>query len=124
MRNLGRSILGVLAVALPQPQSSQVISFKHALRWVRALVDFSMLAQYRSHTSDTIAYMEHYLDQFHRMKGIILEFRVTKRTLAKVDEQRSEINITERRSGIPGLPLNGAESVTMIANRSTCDAWT
>jgi len=91
MRNLGRSILGVLTVELHQPQSSRVIPFKHALGWVRALVDFSMMAQYRSHTSDTIAYMKHYLDQFHRMKGIFLEFRVTKRTLAKVDEQRREI---------------------------------
>jgi len=41
--------------------------------------------------ADTIAYMAHYLDQFHRMKGIFLEFRVTKRTLAKVDEQWREI---------------------------------
>jgi len=64
MRTLGRCILGVLAVALRQPQSSQVIPFKHALGCVRALFDFSMMAQYRSHTSDTIAYMEHYLDQF------------------------------------------------------------
>jgi len=87
IRNLGRCILGVLAVALHQPQSSQVIPFKHALRCVRALVDFTMMAQYRSHTSDTIAYMEHYLNQFDRMKGIFLEFGVTKRTLAKVDEQ-------------------------------------
>jgi len=31
------------------------------------------------------------LDQFHRMKDIFLEFRVTKRTQAKVDKQRKEI---------------------------------
>jgi len=74
MRNLGRYILGVLAVALHQPQGSQVIPFKHTLGCVRALVDFSIMAQYRSHTSETIAYMEHYLDKFHRMKGIFLEF--------------------------------------------------
>jgi len=74
MRNLGRCILAVLAVGLRQPKSSQVIAFKHALGCVRALADFSMMAQGRSHTSDTIAYMEHYLDQFHRMKGIFLEF--------------------------------------------------
>ena len=91
MRNLGPCILGVLAVALRQPQSSQVIPFKHALGCVRALVDFSMMAQYRSHTSDTIACMEDYLDRFHKMKGIFLEFRVTKRTLAKDDEQRRKI---------------------------------
>jgi len=59
MTNLGRCILGVLAVALHQPQSSQVILFKYTRGCVRALVDFSMMEQYRSHTSDTIAYMEH-----------------------------------------------------------------
>jgi len=57
----------------------------------RGLVDFHMMAQYRSHTLDTIAYMEEYLDQFHRMKDIFLEFQVTKCTQAKVDKQRKEI---------------------------------
>ena len=91
MKNLGPCILGVLAVALRHPQSSQVIPFKHALGCVRAPVNFSMMAQYRSQTSDSIAYMEDYLDQFHKVKGILLEFGVTKRTLAKVDEPRREI---------------------------------
>jgi len=91
MRNLGCCIMGVLAVALRQPHSSQVIPCKHAIGCIRVLVDFTMMAQYRSHTSDTTAYMEHYLDQYHRLKGIFLEFRVTKRTLAKVDAQRREI---------------------------------
>jgi len=91
MRNLGPCILGVLGVALREPQSSEMIPFKHALGCVRALVDFSRMAQYRSHKSDTLAYTENYLDQFHRMQGIFLEFGVTKRTLAKVDEQRREI---------------------------------
>jgi len=104
MRNLGRCILGVLAVALCQPQSSQVISFKHALRCVRALVDFTMIAQYRSHTSDTIAYMEHYLDQSHRMKSIFLEFQVTKHTLANVDEQRREIRHQRTQMSQPMAP--------------------
>jgi len=45
------------------------------------------MAQYRSHTPDTIAYMEEYLDHFLRMKDIFMEFRVTKRTQAKVDKQ-------------------------------------
>jgi len=91
MRNLGRCILGVLAVALRQPGGAQVIPFKRALGCVRALVDFNMMAQYRSHTSDTIAYMEDYLDQFHKLKDIFLEFQVTKRTQDKVDKQRKEI---------------------------------
>jgi len=104
IRNLGRCILGVLTVALSQPQSSQVIPFKHALGCVRVHVDFSMMAQYWSHTSDTIAYMEHYLDQFHRMKGIFLEFQVTKRTLAKVDPQRREIRHQRTQMSQPVAP--------------------
>ena len=91
MRNLGRCILRVLAVALCQPGAAQAIPFKCALRCVRALVDFNMIAQYRSHTPETIAYTEEYLDQFHRMKEIFLEYRVTKRTQAKVDKQPKEI---------------------------------
>jgi len=91
MRNLGRCILGVLAVALRQPGGAQAIPFKRALRCVRALVDFNMMAQYRSHTPDTIAYVEEYLHQFPRIKDIFLEVRVTKRTQAKVDKQRQEI---------------------------------
>jgi len=35
--------------------------------------------------------MDENLDQSHRMKDIFLEFRVTKRTQAKVDKQRKEI---------------------------------
>jgi len=66
--------VGVLAVALRQPDSRQVIPFKHALECVQALVDFNMMAQYGSHTPVTIAYMEEYLYQFHRMKDIFLEF--------------------------------------------------
>jgi len=44
MRNLGRCLLGVLAVALRQPDSRQVIPFKDALDCVWALVDFNMMA--------------------------------------------------------------------------------
>ena len=87
MRNLGLCILGVLALAPRHPGGAQAIPFKRALRCVTALVDFNMMAQYRSHTPDTIAYMEDYLDQFHSMKDIFLEFGVTKRTQAKVNKQ-------------------------------------
>ena len=46
IRNLGRCLLGVLAVTLRQPDSTQVIPFKRALACVRALIDFNMMAQY------------------------------------------------------------------------------
>ena len=86
MRNRGCCLLGVLAVALRQPDSTQLIPFKRALGCVRALVDFNMMAQYRSHTDETMAYMVDYLGRFHQQKDIFLEFRVSKRTQAKIDE--------------------------------------
>ena len=87
MRNLGRCLLGVLAVALRQPDSTPVIPFKRALECIRVLVDFNMMAQYRSHTDETMAYMEDYLGRFHQMKDILLEFRVSNRTQARIDEE-------------------------------------
>ena len=56
IRKMGCFISGVLTVALHQPLSAQVISFNHAHGCLWALVDFSMMVQYRSHTFDTIAY--------------------------------------------------------------------
>ena len=87
MRNLGRCLLGVLAVALRQQDRTQLIPFKHDLECVRALVDFNMMAQYCSHIDETMVYMEDYLGRFHQMKDIFLEFRVSKRIQAKIDEE-------------------------------------
>jgi len=46
MLNLGRCVLRVLNVALGQPVSAQLITFKRALGCLRVLVDFNMMAQY------------------------------------------------------------------------------
>jgi len=91
MRKHERCHLAVLAVALRQSDSGQVRPFKHTLDCVRALVHFTMMAQYQSHTPETIAYMEEHLDWFHRMKDILLQFQVSQQTGAKFDEQRKEI---------------------------------
>jgi len=50
MRNPGRCLLGVLAVALRPPDSTQVQPFRCVITCVRSLLDFTMMAQYRSHT--------------------------------------------------------------------------
>jgi len=74
MRNLVWCPLGVVAVALRLPDIRQVIPFKHPLDCVQTLGNFNMMGQYRIHTPETIAYMEEYLDRFHRMKDIFFEF--------------------------------------------------
>jgi hypothetical protein len=91
MRNLGRCLLGVLAVALRQPDGTQILHFKRAFACVRSLLDFNLMAQYRSHTDETVAYMDEYLNRFHQRKDIFLEFRISKRTQAKADAQRREL---------------------------------
>jgi len=63
-----------------------------------------MVAQYRSDTLEKIAYMEEYRDQFHRMKDIFLEFRVSNRTRAKVDKQRKELRHQRARSNMGVAP--------------------
>jgi len=46
MRNIGHCLLGVPAVALREPDSTQVQPFRCALTCVRSLLDFTMMDQY------------------------------------------------------------------------------
>jgi len=91
MRNLRLSLLGVRAVALRQPDSTQVQPLRRGLTCVNSLLDFTIMAQYRSHTPETISYMEQYATQFHETKDIFLEFRMAKQTQEKADELRKEL---------------------------------
>ena len=50
MRNLGRWISAVFASPLRDPDGSQQLPFKPALQCFCSLIDFSLMAQYRSHT--------------------------------------------------------------------------
>jgi len=91
MGHLSRCISAVSASALPNPDSSQYPDFKSALKCVTALVDFSLMAQYRSHTPDTLVYMKRYLQTFHRTKDIFLEFRTSKATCAEANRQDQDL---------------------------------
>jgi len=86
MRNLGHCVLGFLAMAVRQPDSTQVQPFRRALTFVRSLLDFTMMAQYRSYTPEAISYMEEYAMQLHETKDIFLEFRISIRMQEKADE--------------------------------------
>ena len=95
MRNLGRCILGVLASALRRPSPAQSGPFRQALLCVCALADFSLMAQYRSHTQETLGYMEQYLEDFHRYKDVFQEFNTMKRTREEADtnDERSRLEL-------------------------------
>jgi len=107
MSNLGRYLLGVLAVAVGQPDSRQVISFKHGLDCVQVLVNCNLMAQYRSQTTERIAYMEEYLDRFHRIEDIFVEFRVSKGTRAKGDKEQKELQHQRAQSNKCVAPSKG-----------------
>jgi len=91
MRKLAGCFLGVGTLVLRQPDRRHLIAFKHAVDWVRALVDFNKMAQYQSHTPVMIADLGEYFDRFHRMKDILLEFQVSKQTLANVDKEQKKL---------------------------------
>jgi len=91
MRNLSRCILAILVSALRNPDSSQYHDFKSALQWVSALVDFSFIGQYLSHTPDTLVYMERHLQIFHSTKVIFLEFRTSKARCAEANRQDRDL---------------------------------
>jgi len=50
------------------------------------------MAQYRSHTPDTLSYMENYLQTFHRTKDIFLEFRTLQATRPQANRQDRELS--------------------------------
>jgi len=51
---------------------------KLAIRAVRTLSDFCLIAQHRSHTPKTIKYMSKYMQDFHRYRHIFGEFHASK----------------------------------------------
>jgi len=54
-----------------------------------------MMAQYRSHTPETISSMEEYATKFHKTKDMFPESRISKRPLEKADELRKEVVSSE-----------------------------
>jgi len=91
MRNLWGCILAVLVSRFRNPHSSQYDDFKSALKCVGALVDFCLLAQYRSHTPDRLVYMERYLRTFYQTTDIFLEFCTSKAMRAEANRQDRDL---------------------------------
>ena len=85
--------------------STQVQPFRHALTSVRSLLDFTMMAQYRSYTPATISYMEEYATQFQETKDIFSEFRICKWTQEKAHELRKELRRQRAQMREPVPPL-------------------
>ena len=91
MRNVLKIVLPCVAAALRNPDPGDRLTFARAIRCVKALVDFSLMTQYRSHTAETLAYMEQYLCEFHDTKDIFAQFRAFKQVREKAEKERKGI---------------------------------
>ncbi|KAG0632906.1 hypothetical protein HOY80DRAFT_897386, partial [Tuber brumale] len=58
MRNLVRVLSPCFATALCRPSTALRLIFTKALTCVRSIIDFTLMAQYQSHTEETIQYLE------------------------------------------------------------------
>src|SRR5437588_7908292 len=101
MRNLGRIVLPAFVEALRAPTDAHRHPFRVAIHCVIALVDFHLLAQYKTHTETTLQYMQDSLETFHEEKGIFQEFRVGKRAKKGIEKsvaKLASLHATETRA--------------------------
>jgi hypothetical protein len=84
MHGVGRVILACLTAAMGREKDGSRLSpagqsdLKVAIRAIRALSDFCLIAQYRNHTSETFKYMSQYLQDFHKHRHVFGEFGASK----------------------------------------------
>ncbi|KAI5836673.1 hypothetical protein DFP73DRAFT_532551 [Morchella snyderi] len=119
MRGFQKMILPALASALRNPSASQAEPFRKVFQCVRALNDWGLVAQYRSHNELKIDLLDGYLRAFHRTKDIFRKYRANRETERLVAERRKELrkeynaqlaaleeSSTQRRRFIAGQRLN------------------
>ncbi|KAG0639401.1 hypothetical protein HOY80DRAFT_1074395 [Tuber brumale] len=93
-RNLVRVLLPCFAATLCRLSTTEHLIFTQAITCVRSIIDFTLMAQYRSHTEETIQYLERYLKAFHDHKDVFKEYRKNKSTALKVREVTARIRST------------------------------
>jgi len=103
MRGVGSVIFACFTPAMHREQDPGRLSavaqsdLNLAIRAVRALSDFCLNAQYRSHTSETIKYMSEYLHDFHRYRHIFGEFRASKADHKKAKGASKDLGTSQAR---------------------------
>ena len=103
MRGVNLVILASFTAALRQAGATRKLSAaahrdsKIAIHCARAITDFCLMAQYRSHTSQTLGYVDEYLRQSHELRHIFGEFRVGKADLEDAAKAAQEIEEDQAR---------------------------
>ncbi|KAG0644868.1 hypothetical protein HOY80DRAFT_1068221, partial [Tuber brumale] len=75
MRNLVRVLLPCFAAVLCHPSTAERLIFTKALTCVRSIIDFTLMAQYQSHTQETIQYLERRIadEQHQELEGVVAD---------------------------------------------------
>ena len=90
MNEMSRYLLGVVTQSLQGGNPAQRRIFNCAIEFTRALLEFYMYAQYKSHDDATLSYMEDALHRVHTFKDVFLLGRAGKKAKAKANAQRTE----------------------------------
>ena len=74
MRNLVKVIVLCFAAALRHLSAVECLIFAKALTCVRSIVDFTLMSLYKSHTNETIQYLEQYINAFDDQQDVFKEY--------------------------------------------------
>ena len=105
MRGVGRVILGCCTVSMRREKDTIRLTpvgqadLKIAIRAVRPLSDFCLIAQYRSHIPETIKYMAKYLQDFHTYRHIFREFHASKANHKRAKGASKDLAASQTRQG-------------------------
>jgi len=83
MKGMSSYLLGVVTQSLRGGITTQRPIFNRAIEFTRALLDFYMYAQYKSHDDTTLSYMEDALHRFHTSDDVFILGRAGKEGKAK-----------------------------------------
>jgi len=118
MKEMSRYLLGVVTQSLRGGSPAQRPIFNHAIECTRALLEFYMYAQYKSHDDATLSYMEDALHRFHTFKDVFLLGRAGKKAKAKANALRTK-PVKKRKVD----KETNAETWTPSKKRREMNAW-
>jgi len=91
MKEMSRYLLEVVTQSLRGGSPAQRPIFNRAIECTRALLEFYMYAQYKSHDDATLTYMADALHGFHTFKDVFLLGRAGRKANAKANALRTEL---------------------------------
>jgi len=115
---MSRYLLGVVMQSLRGGSPAQRPIFNRAIEFTRALLEFYIYAQYKSHNDATLSYMEDSLRRFHTFKDVFLLGRAGKKTKAKANALRTELVKKRKLDG-----ETNADSWIPSKKRREMNAW-